>query len=55
MKLTAILAAIVLLSAAPSAGADAIDEYLARQMQQLRLPGLALGIIRNGKVETIRT
>jgi D-alanyl-D-alanine carboxypeptidase len=55
MKLTAILAAIVLLSAAPSAGADTIDEYLARQMQQLRLPGLALGIIRNGKVETIRT
>jgi CubicO group peptidase (beta-lactamase class C family) len=35
--------------------ADAIDDYAARQMRQLRLPGLALAIVRDGKAETIRT
>ena len=35
--------------------ADPIDDYLARQMRQLRLPGLALAIVRAGKIETIRT
>jgi CubicO group peptidase (beta-lactamase class C family) len=35
--------------------ADAIDDYAARQMRQLRLPGLALAIVRDGQAETIRT
>jgi CubicO group peptidase (beta-lactamase class C family) len=35
--------------------ADSIDDYAARQMRQLRLPGLALAIVRDGRVEAIRT
>jgi CubicO group peptidase (beta-lactamase class C family) len=53
--MTGALAAWLLVCVALPARADTIDDYLARQMQQLRLPGLALAIVRDGKVETIRT
>jgi CubicO group peptidase (beta-lactamase class C family) len=48
-------AALALLSAALPAGADTIDDYAARQMQQLRLPGLALAVVRDGAVVAVRT
>ncbi len=35
--------------------ADTIDDYVARQMQTLRLPGLAVAVVRDGRVETLRT
>jgi CubicO group peptidase (beta-lactamase class C family) len=35
--------------------ADTFDDYVAAQMQSLRLPGLALAVVRDGKVATIRT
>ena len=37
------------------ARADSIDDYVARQMRSLRLPGVALAVVRDGKVETLRT
>lgn len=51
----ALLVAAMLASAALPARADTIDDYIARQMQQLRLPGLALAVVRDGKVATLRT
>jgi CubicO group peptidase (beta-lactamase class C family) len=47
--------AVLLLFAALPARADPIDDYIARQMQQLRLPGLAIALVRGGTVETLRT
>ena len=47
--------AALLVCAVLPARADTIDDYLTRQMQQLRLPGLALAVVRDGKVDTIRT
>jgi len=38
------------LLAAPAARADRVDQYIKTQMQQHRIPGLALKIIQNGKV-----
>jgi CubicO group peptidase (beta-lactamase class C family) len=48
------LAALVVCLAQP-ARADRIDEYVAEQMRALKLPGLALAVVRNGTVETLRT
>ena len=48
------LAVLVLCLALP-ARADQIDEYVAREMRALKLPGLALAVVRNGTVETLRT
>jgi D-alanyl-D-alanine carboxypeptidase len=53
--MTVIRVGVLLVCAALPARADIIDDYLARQMRQLRLPGLALAVVRDGKVETIRT
>lgn len=48
------LAVLVVCMTSP-ARADTIDDYVARQMQTLRLPGLALAVVRGGKVMTLRT
>ena len=40
----------VLLLAAPLARADRVDQYIKAQMQQRRIPSLAIKIIRDGKV-----
>jgi CubicO group peptidase (beta-lactamase class C family) len=37
------------------ARADTFDDYVAGQMQSLRLPGLALSVVRDGKVARVRT
>ena len=47
--------AALLLCVALPARADTIDDYVARQMQELRFPGLALAVVREGRVETLRT
>jgi CubicO group peptidase (beta-lactamase class C family) len=44
---------VTVLPALPIARADQVDNYLASQMQQHRIPGLTLKIIRDGK--TIKT
>jgi CubicO group peptidase (beta-lactamase class C family) len=47
---------VVLLVACPVAvRADAIDDYVRERMRQLRLPGVALTIVRNGTVVTTRS
>jgi CubicO group peptidase (beta-lactamase class C family) len=51
----AVLVAVLLVSTALPAGADVIDDYIGRQMEQLRLPGLALAIVQNGEVKAVRT
>jgi CubicO group peptidase (beta-lactamase class C family) len=48
------LAVLVVCVTSP-ARADTIDDYVARQMQTLRLPGLALAVVRGGKVVTLRS
>jgi CubicO group peptidase (beta-lactamase class C family) len=37
-----------------SARADAIDDYLQRQMQKNHIPGLSLAVVRNGKIVKIK-
>lgn len=50
-----ICAALLLVCVAAPARADTIDDYVARQMQALRLPGLALAVVRGSEVVTLRT
>ena len=47
--------AVLAVCVTSSVHADTIDAYVARQMQTLRLPGLALAVVRAGKVTTVRT
>ena len=47
--------AVLLVCVTSPAHADPIDDYVARQMKTLRLPGLALAVVRGGKVGTLRT
>ena len=55
-KRSALAAVVALLSlAAGSARADAIDDYVRERMRQLRIPGLALAIVRDGGPATVRT
>jgi D-alanyl-D-alanine carboxypeptidase len=53
-----LLAAIVLLLVAalpaPPARADAIDDYIKAEMERRHIPGLALAVVRNGKVVKMR-
>lgn len=52
----ALLSVAVMISIAPiGARGDAIATYIRQQMEQLRLPGLALAVVRNGTPLTIRT
>jgi CubicO group peptidase (beta-lactamase class C family) len=50
----ALTAAIILSATSPARG-DAIDDCVDAQMRELRLPGLALAVVREGEVATIRT
>ena len=45
----------LLFSAPVAARADALDEYVLERMRQLRLPGVALTVVRNGAVVTMRS
>ena len=47
-------AVIVLAAATASARADAIDDYVNERMRELRLPGVALAVVRGGEIVTIR-
>jgi len=49
-----LIAAVISIAPLPARG-DAIDAYIRQQMQQLRLPGVALAVVRNGRPLTIRT
>ena len=49
------LAVLVAIWASVPAHADAIDDYVRARMQELRLPGLALAVVRDGNVTTMRT
>src|SRR5690242_5331312 len=44
----------VMLFAAVTARADKIDDYVNEQMQAQKIPGVAIGVIRNGKLEVAR-
>jgi CubicO group peptidase (beta-lactamase class C family) len=45
---------LLALSSAPLR-ADALDDYARGRMEQLRLPGMAVAVFRNGEVSTMRT
>ena len=47
---------VLLLFAGVTAGvrADKIDDFVSGQMRTHRIPGLAVGIVRAGKLETVR-
>ena len=47
-------AVIVLAAATASARADAIDHYVNERMRELRLPGVAVAVVRGGEIVTIR-
>ena len=47
-------ALIVLAAATASARADAIDDYVNERMRELRLPGVAVAVVRGGEIVTIR-
>ena len=49
MRLLGLLVALVL-SAAAGARADEVDDYIARQLKAYKLPGVALAIVRDGKI-----
>jgi CubicO group peptidase (beta-lactamase class C family) len=48
------VAALLSIASLPARG-DAIDAYIRQQMEQLRLPGVALAVVRDGRPVTIRT
>jgi len=47
-------AALLVLAAAAPAAADEIDDYIRREMQARRIPGLALAVVRHGAVEKLK-
>ena len=47
-------AVIVLAAVTASARADAIDDYVHERMRELRLPGVALAVVRGGEIVTVR-
>ena len=46
-------AVIVLAATTPSTRADAISHYVNERMRELRLPGVALAVVRGGEIVTI--
>lgn len=48
------LAGWLLLSAVASANADQLDRHLRKQMRQMHLPGLAVAVVRDGRIATVR-
>lgn len=49
------LVAALALAAAGPARADAIDDYVRRQMAVSHIPGVAVAVVRRGKIETVRS
>lgn len=49
-----VLATLLLFCASSSVQADQVDEYVAVQMRQLHIPGLALAVVRDGQIAKIR-
>jgi CubicO group peptidase (beta-lactamase class C family) len=49
-RVTSALVVCLLLSAATAAHADPADDYIASQMRAFHLPGLALAVVKDGKV-----
>ncbi|MBB4838828.1 CubicO group peptidase (beta-lactamase class C family) [Sphingomonas kyeonggiensis] len=54
MRYLAGVAAMALFAASP-AGADAVDDYVRTQMEAGHIPGIAVAVVRKGKVETVRS
>jgi CubicO group peptidase (beta-lactamase class C family) len=48
--LFALMLPIVLVSAQPAFITDSLDTYITREMQRWNIPGLAIAIIKDGKV-----
>ncbi|NIJ18397.1 CubicO group peptidase (beta-lactamase class C family) [Sphingomonas naasensis] len=49
-----ILVAALALAAAAPARADAIDDYVRHQMAVSHIPGVAIAVVRRGRIETVR-
>ena len=49
------LAVVTMMVAAAAARGDAINDYVAKQMRELRLPGLAVAVLRDGEPVTVRS
>jgi D-alanyl-D-alanine carboxypeptidase len=49
MKALKPMLGIVILFASAIASADAVDDYVARQMERMRVPGVALAVMRSGE------
>ena len=50
LLVAALLQACCLVSLPAKAQADALDQYIAAEMEKRRIPGLALAVVRNGTV-----
>jgi CubicO group peptidase (beta-lactamase class C family) len=48
-------AGLLFFSFVASAGADQLDDHLRKQMRQMHLPGLAVAVVRDGRIATVRT
>ncbi|HEY9420788.1 MAG TPA: serine hydrolase domain-containing protein, partial [Thermoanaerobaculia bacterium] len=48
-------AGLLLFSVVASASADQLDSHLRKQMRQMHLPGLAVAVVRDGRIATVRT
>lgn len=53
--LRALAGALLLLGLASAARADRLDDYIGEQMRLSHVPGVAVAIVRDGKVEAIRS
>lgn len=47
---SALLSVILFISAASAQSADKVDEYIAAEMQKRNIPGLALAVVKEGKI-----
>ncbi|HYO12587.1 MAG TPA: serine hydrolase domain-containing protein, partial [Thermoanaerobaculia bacterium] len=45
----------LLFSVVASAGADQLDRHLRKQMRRMHLPGLAVAVVLDGRIATVRT
>jgi len=53
MRLTALLPALLTAGALPLGAEDAVDALLRREMAQAHIPGAAVAVIRNGRIEKL--
>ncbi|MCH7860135.1 serine hydrolase domain-containing protein [Sphingomonas sp. NPDC092331] len=54
MRMLGMAAALAMVAAMP-VRADGIDDYVRRQMEVGHIPGVAVAVVRKGKVETVRS